>query len=226
MKKFVFITILICISAAFTFAQKIVRTPAPITPRNVPFKTVTEISDADWTTLADMLEKEDWKQSAALAAQYLQTIKTDNEKKQLAQLRYLYLFSLAGQILVANAQGNAVESEKVWTEIDKVMETFINKEVVMPPRLFTTDCEKKLNVVCQVKDTPDALRTTATNKEGTGIHSFDYVQFDEAINIKEFNNKETFLGGILRKAEYNEDKSKPWVLRLFFNKGFLRVVMK
>src|SRR5436190_12357669 len=131
MKKFVFITILICISAAFTFAQKIVRTPAPITPRNVPFKTVTEISDADWTTLADMLEKEDWKQSATLAAQYLQTLKTDNEKKQLAQLRYLYLFSLAGQILVANAQGNAVESEKVWTEIDKVMETFVNKEVVM-----------------------------------------------------------------------------------------------
>jgi hypothetical protein len=226
MKKFIFITILICISTAFTFAQKIVRTPAPITPRNVPFRTVTEISDADWTTLADMLEKEDWKQSATLAAQYLQTLKTDNEKKQLAQLRYLYLFSLAGQILVANAQGNAVESEKVWTEIDKVMETFVNKEVVMPPRLFTTDCEKKLNVVCQVKDTPNALRTTATNKEGTGIHSFDYVQFDEAINIKEFDNKSTFLGGILRKAEYNEDKSKPWVLRLFFNKGFLRVVMK
>jgi hypothetical protein len=226
MKKFIFITILICVSAVGLSAQKIVRTPVPITPRNVPFKTVTEISDADWTTLAAALEKEDWKQSATLAAQHLQILKTDNEKKQLAQLRYIYLFSLAGQILVANAQGNATEGEKAWTELDRVMETFINQEFVMPPRQFTTDCEKKLNVVCQVKDTPNALRTTATNKEGSGIHSFDYVQFDEAVNIKEFDSKETFLGGILRRAEYNEDKSKPWVLRLFFNKGFLRVVVK
>jgi hypothetical protein len=227
MKKIIFIAILVCLAAASAFAQKIVRTPAPITPRNVPFKTVTEISDADWQALAATLEKEDWKQSAGLAAQHMQTLQADNEKKQLAQLRYIYLYSLAGQILAANAQqGSATEAEKAWTELDRVMETFINKELVMPPRPFTTDCEKKLNVVCQVKDTPNALRTTATNREGSGIHSFDYVEFDEVVNIKEFDGKETFVGGILRRAEYNEDKSKPWVLRLFFNKGFLRVVVK
>jgi len=225
MKKFVFIAILISIAALGVYAQK-TRVPAKITPRNVPFKTVTEISEADWAALAKTLTDEDWKQSSALAAQYLLTLKTENEKKQIAQLRYISLYSLAGQILTANAQGNAVESENVWTQLDKIMETFINKEFVMPPRPFSTDCDKKLNIVCQVKDTPDALRTTATNKEGNAIHSFDYVQFDEPVVIKEFEGKETFMGGILRRAEYNEDKSKPWVLRLFFNKGFLRIVVK
>jgi len=225
MKKTVFIIILICISAVVFSAQP-PRIPAKITPRNVPFKTVTEISDVDWQILASALEKEDWKQSATLAAQHLQTLKTENDKKQIAQLRYLYLFALAGQILAYNAQGNAAEGEKSWAEIDKVMETFIGKEFMMPPRPFATDCEKKLNVICQVKDTPNAFRTTATNREGNAIHSFDYVLLDQPTDIKEFNGKITFLGGFLRRAEYNEDKSKPWVLRLFFNKGFLRVVVK
>lgn len=225
MKKFIFITLLIFISAAVYSAQT-PRVTGKVTPRNVPFKTITEIPAADWQTLAATLEKEDWKQSAALSAQHLQTLKTENEKKQLAQLRYIYLFSLAGQILTYNAQGNALEREKAWTQLDKVMETLVNKEFVMPARPFTTDCDKKLNVICQVKDTPNAFRTTATNKEGSGIHSFDYVQFDTAFNIKEFDGKETFIGGILQRAEYNEDKSKPWVLRLFFKNGFVRVVVK
>ncbi len=223
MKKYVFGVILICISALFADAQTPSRVPSKVTPRSVPFKTVTEISNEDWLALAAALEKEDWKQSATLAAGHLLSLKTDNDKKQLAQLRYIYLFSLAGQILSFNAQGNAVEAEKVWLEVDRAMATFINKEVMMPPRSFTTDCAKKLNVICKVKDTPNAYRTTATNKEGNGIHSFDYVQFDQPVDIKEFNGKETFMGGILRRAEYNEDKSKPWALRLFFSNGSLRV---
>lgn len=225
MKVFIFIIIFVLTAAVGVFAQTS-RVPAKIAPRNVPFKTVTEISADDWLKLAAALEKEDWQQSATLAAQYLQSLQTENEKKQIAQLRYIQLYALAGQILTANAQNNALESEKAWARLDRVLETFINKEVVMPPRLFTRVCEKKLNVVCEVKDTPNAFRTTATNKEGNGIHSFDYVQFDAPANIKEFDGKEIFLGGILRRAEYNEDKSKPWVLRLFLNKGFMRVVVK
>lgn len=226
MKKLIFIAILTGISTTGVFAQRIVRTPTPVTPRNVPFKTVTEISDADWTTLAGALEREDWKQAAALAAGHLQTLKTENDKKQIARLRYIYLFSLAGQILTANVAGNAVDGEKAWTELDRMMASFINKEFVMPARPFTTDCEKKLNVICEAKDTPNTFRTTATNKEGSGIHSFDYVQFDQAVSLKEFDGKEAFLGGTLRRAEYNEDKTKPWVLRLFFNNGFMRVAIK
>jgi len=226
MKKIIFIAILIFITGAGVFAQPPRVPAAKITPRSVPFKTVTEISAADCLALATALEKEDWKQSATLASQNMQTLPTDNDKKQLAQLRYIYLFALTGQILTSNAQGNATEAEKAWTELDRVMETFIGKEFVMPPRPFTTDCAKKLNVICEVKETPNSLRTTATNQEGNAIHSFDYVQFDAPINIKEFDGKEVFLGGILRRAEYNEDKTKPWALRLFFNKGFLRVVVK
>ncbi len=227
MRKVVFFTILICLSAAGVFAQK-TQTPVRILPKSVPVeqKILTEIADPDWDILAKALSTEDWNQSAALAARYLDNLKTDNDKKQLAQLRYIYIYALTGKILDSNAQAKALEAEKTWNELDRIMATFIGKEFVMPPRRFVENCDKLLNVICRVKDTPNAFRTTATNKEGNAIHSFDYVVFDRAVEIREFDEKPTFLGGTLRKADYNEDKSKPWVLRLYFNKGFVRVVVK
>lgn len=227
MRKSIFITIFICLLTANVFAQKS-QTSVKMIPKNVPIqqKVLTEIPDADWNALVKSLDAEDWNKSAALAAQYLENLETDNDKKQLAQLRYIYIYSLTGKILDYNAQSNAIETEKTWDELDRIMATFIGKEFLLPPRRFVEDCDKKLNIICQVKDTPNAFRTTATNREGNAIHSFDYVVFDQAVDIKEFDEKPTFLGGILRKAEYNEDKSKPWVLRLYFNKGFIRVVVK
>lgn len=226
MRKIIFFTILMGLSAAAIPAQK---SPTTVKkPLNrVPFeaKIVTEISSADWNSLAAALDGEDWNKSAELGAQYLQNLKTDNDKKQLAQLRYLYIYALTGKILAANLQNNALEAEKNWDELDRVIAAFIGKEFVLPPRQFVENCDKALNVICQVKDNSNALRTTATNREGNAIHSFDYVAFDQAVNIREFNAKPTFLGGILRKADYNEDKTKPWVIRLFFNKGFVRIIL-
>ncbi len=226
MKKIIFITILICLSAAGIFAQK-TQKPVRSMPKSVPVQQniLTEIANADWDILASALTTEDWNKSAVLAAQYLENLPVDNDKKQLAQLRYIYIYALTGKILDYNAQANALESEKTWNELDRIMATFIGKEFLMPARRFVENCDKLLNVICRVKDTPNAFRTTATNIEGNAIHSFDYVVFDQNVDIREFNEKPTFLGGILRNADYNEDKSKPWIVRLYFNKGFVSVVV-
>ena len=226
MKKTIFITIFISLAVAGVFAQK-TKTPVRPIPKRVPVQTkaLPEITNAEWDVLAGALTTEDWNKSAVLAAQYLEKLPVDNEKKQLAQLRYIYLYALTGKILDYNAQANALEAEKTWDQLDRIIAAFIGKEFVMPPRRFVKDCDKLLNVICRVKDTPNAFRTTATNIEGNAIHSFDYVVFDKIVDIKEFNEKPTFLGGILRKADYNEDKSKPWILRLYFNKGFVSVVV-
>jgi hypothetical protein len=69
------------------------------------------------------------------------------------------------------------------------------------------------------------LRVTATNKDATAIISFDYVLFDTKVDLKEFTAKDAFLGGTLKKVEFNNDMSKPWVMRLIFEKGFARVVI-
>ncbi|MBS1797548.1 MAG: hypothetical protein JSS81_27240 [Acidobacteria bacterium] len=226
MKKVVFLTVLLTLAIGVC-GQK---PKAPVRPavKTVPVQQTvwTEVPDAEWGALAKALADEDWNKAAALAARDLERLPADNDRKQLAQLRYMYLYAQTGRILDANARADATAAETAWNELDVMMANFIGKEFVLPPRRFVEDCDKKLNVICRVRDTPNAFRTTATNIEGNAIHSFDYVVFETPVDIKEFDEKPTFIGGILRKADYNEDKTKPWVLRLYFNKGFVRVVVK
>ena len=199
------------------------RRKAPVKPvAKAPVRpAVIEISDTDWKALADVLQSEDWSKAATLANAQLSVLKAENDKKQLAQLRYLRLFALAGVILEFNQKANAAEAERAWLELDRAVASFIGKETVLPPREFAADCAGKLNYICRVRNTPTALRTTSTNKSGDGIHSFDYVRFDSAVEDLKSDNSKIFLGGVLEKAEYNDDPAKPWVLRLFFTKGFV-----
>lgn len=249
MKKFLYLSILFYLSFASSFAQTrktAVKTPAkpivkavakptikptttkptttkPTTTKPIQVKTVAEITVEEWKTLAALLAAEDWEKSASLSLQLLNQIKIDNEKKQLAQLRYFYLYALAGKILKSSTAKSTIAQDTVWDELIRASARFTGKEFVLPPRRFLSDCKTVVNYICTVKDSDKALRTTATNKNGTEIHSFDYVLFDEKINPDEFTLNEMFLGGVLEKAVFNENLSKPCVMRLIFDKGFVRV---
>jgi hypothetical protein len=217
--------LLIFVCAVATASAQPTRVPAKVTPRNVPFKRITEIPDAEWKQMARAFEREDWALAASLSANHLSELATENEKKQLAQLRYLHLFALAGKVIRANEFGSTTEAEKVRTEINLAVAKFVNKEILLPARPFAKECAKKLNVICPAAETPNMLRTTATNREGSAIHSFDYVAFDKTVDIKEFDGRNVFMGGVLLRVEFNEDKTKPWVLRVVIKDGNLRVVL-
>lgn len=198
--------------------------PPAVKPKPDRVRQTSEISAVEWKSLAAALTAEDWDKSATLSSQFINRLKIENEKKQLAQLRYLYLYSLAGKILALAAAKNTGGENAVRDELRKTAAAFAGKEFVLPARRFLGDCRKVFNYICAVKDNERALRTTATGKNGTEIHSFDYVLFDEKIAVGEFAENKTFLGGMLRKIEFNDDLAKPWVMRLIFDKGFVRVV--
>ncbi len=221
MKKFIFFTIL-CFSVSSGFAQKIATPVKPIKPSPVQTPLLlTKISDAEWKNLTDSLKTELWEKSALLAAEYSAKIKVDNEKKQLAQLRYFYLYALAGKILALSTANKTPEETAAWQELDKAVGDFTGKEFVLPPRRFLPECKQVLNYICAVRDNDRALRVTATNAAGTEIHSFDYVLFDDKNSLDRLPETNIFLGGILKRAEFNQDLSKRWVMRLFFAKGFV-----
>lgn len=186
---------------------------------------LTKISETEWSNLIDALKTEDWEQSASVSSKFLSRIKTDDEKKRLAQLRYFYLFALAGKIFQFSSAGELVKEAEVWSDLSKAVGNFIGQEFVLPPRRFLGACSQNFNYICRVKDNEKALRVTATNSEGTTIHSFEYILFEQKIDLKEFTGKETFLGGKLKRAEFNNDLTKTWVMRLFFEDGFVRVIM-
>lgn len=221
MKKIVFLIALLNLFGAYGFAQEAkvpLKTPAP--PMQTP--KVSELAAAEWKTLTDALQTENWTKAAALAADYLQKLKTDNDKKQIAQLRYIRLYALSGKILVA--ANIPAETDALWRELDDAASEFSGREFVLPPRRYLRQCRKVANYICPVADNERALRVTATNKTGTAIHSFDYVVFDDKNSLTDLSESELFLGGNLKKVEYNQDSTKPWVMRLIFEKGFVSVV--
>jgi len=224
MKKNVLFTILFCFSVTVCFAQQRKTPVNTIAPKPVQTPAITEFSETEWKSLTNALQAEDWNKAALLASQYLEQLKIDNEKKQLARLRYFYLYALAGKILAASSVKTPTETDSLWKELDTAVSSFSGKEFVLPPRRFLAECSQVLNYICAVKNNDRALRVTATNKQGTMIHSFDYVMFDEKIPLDEFKGKETFLGGRLKRTEFNQDMSKLWVMRLFFEKGFASVI--
>lgn len=222
MRNITFFAIILGFSVSVGFSQES-KTPVKISqPKTIQ---TAAISDAEWKNLADFLQAEDWKNSALLASQYLQKLKVDNDKKQLAQLRYFYLYSLAGKILAATNAAVPADKDLVWKELDAAVGNFIGKEFVLPPRRSLTECREVLNYICPVSGDERAVRVTATNNAGTMIHSFDYVLFDGKISPAEFAGKEIFLGGKLKRAEFNQDLSKLWIMRLIFENGFARVIV-
>jgi hypothetical protein len=192
------------------------KTAAAKIPAKVPVKAAPiEISQAEWNALVEALDKENWTQAALLASAALGKLKTDNDKKQQAQLRYFYLYALAGK---------AADGKITYAELLKTADSFIGKEFLMPSRQFLADCAAKVNFICATKDNENAVRVTATNKSGSAIHSFEYVKLAEKPDIAANDGKAAFVGGTLQKAEINLYKQNISIMRLIFDKGFVNIV--
>ncbi len=225
MKKFT-LAILFCLSVSVAYGQKIIINK-PDDSNTIFVPNVTTISDNEWRVLTDALTAENWDKAAFYASGLMGRLKTDNEQKQMARLRYFYLFSLAGKIHKAHDAGKSTDEQLAWKDLDKAVESLIGKEFVLPPREYRLSCDKALNFICNVQDNEKAFRTTATNKEGSAIFSFDYVVFEKKIDLKQYTDgQQIFLGGTLKKVEFNDEFSdkQPWVMYLIFEKGFVRVL--
>lgn len=223
LKNFAFILI-IAFSAIICVAQN--KRTTIITSKDTPTfaKPTAEFSENEWKLLSIALNKEDWQNAAFRAEQLLSRAAFDNEQKQLAQLRYLYLYALAGKVAeLTDAKKDAATAQ---AELMKAAESLKGKEFVLPPRQFLSDCTNAVNYICPLKENAKALRVTATNKSATWIYSFDYVVFEDKIPLDELADRQIFLGGTLDKIEFNEDLSKPWLMRLTYEKGFANAVEK
>lgn len=225
MKKYLLFLILFNFSILSGDAQKIVKVEKPVKPAAENVRFSAEFTDKEWKFLTDSVQTEDWEKSAFLASQLINRMSVDNDKKQLAQLRYIYLYSLAGKIVAYSLAGKKIEEAAAREELSRAADDFVGQEFLMPPRRFLGECKQALNYICTVKDNENALRVTAANQEATAIHSFEVVLFDEKVDLREFTGKDAFLGGTFVKYEFNASSSNLWITRLSFVKGFIRVVV-
>jgi hypothetical protein len=189
--------------------------PAPAAQKAAAAAAAAEISPAEWSTIISALDKEDWTTAERLSALSLEKLKTDNDKKQLARLRYFYIFALTGR---------AASGKLAYPELEKSVARFIGKEFLMPSRQVLSVCQGNVNYICPVRDNEKMLRVTATNKSGSAIHSFEYIQLTERLDFAGNRGKQAFVGGNLQKAEINLYKSNIPIIRLIFDRGFVNIV--
>ncbi len=216
--------ILCWLSADICYSQKNSTPVIPKVTKQIPAQTFGEISDANWKDLIDAVQSENWQQSALLASGYLAKIKLENSKKQIARLRYILLYSLAGKVVEASLAGKTPEETAARIELEKTAKGFIGKEFFMPSRELSDDCQGKVDYICRSTQQENVLRLTATNKEATAIFSFEYVRLKEDFNLKKNIGNQAILSGILNKIEFNPLKSNVWIMRLFFENGAVNVV--
>lgn len=215
MKKLIFFIVLFSLSVSIAFGQKRAAAVKPAA-KNVsePAGGAGEIAVADWLTIAEAMYRENWEKVSTLAAQNLQKLKTDNAKKQLAQLRYIYLYALAGKVS---------EGKMTFADFERIANTFVGQEFLLVSRQLLADCNTKVNYICAAKNNDRVLRVTATNRAGTAIHLFEYVVLDERFDVRANSEKLAFLGGNLKKVEGNLYKSDRKIARLIFDKGYVKV---
>lgn len=211
MRKCLFLFAVLCLTVFPVLGQK---RGASVKPAPKKTAVITEISGKEWDSVIDALDKENWTRAALLSSLSIAKLKTDNDRKQLARLRYFYLYALAGKY----AEGNAT-----YAELEKAASSFTGKEFLMPSREILLDCREKVNYICPVKGNDRLLRVTATDKQAA-IHSFEYVRLPEKFDVGENSGKSAVLGGTLQKVEYNLTKTKIRIIRLIFEQGFVNIV--
>jgi hypothetical protein len=214
MKKLVFFIVLFSLTVSLTFGQTRQTSANPASKKIVQPVRAGEIPEADWLKMADAMYLENWEKASTLAAQNLQKLKTENAKKQLAQLRYIYLYTLAGKV---------AEGKMAFAEFERLANTFVGQEFLLVSRQLLADCNTKLNYICAAKNNDHVLRITATNRTGTAIHLFEYVVLGERFDLRANNEKLAFLGGNLKKVESSLYKPGMKIMRLVFDKGYVKL---
>lgn len=216
MKKYALL-LLFLFFAVFSVSAQPRRVPIKSTPikavPKLPAAFATEIPTKDWETITSALDKEDWTQAAALSSQALSRLKIDNDRKQLAQLRYFYIYAVAGKV---------AGGKTTFAELEKIANGFVGQEFMMPNRAILADCKDKVNYICAAKDSDQIVRVTATDT-AAAIHSFEYVKLSEKFDAPGNNGKSASLTGTLEKVETHSGKLNMKIIRLIFGNGFINL---
>jgi hypothetical protein len=192
MNRIVFTMILLCASCLLAVAQQ-------------PEQN-TEVTEAQWRSVLVAVSNEDWGTAVELSSKYLKQLNEDDER--LPRLRYIYMYAAAGKVS---------EGGMSFDELEQSLKAFSGKEVVLPYRPIAQHCKGDLNFICPAEGGKDQLIIAATNKAGTTIHAFEYVQLKESFDLASHDGEEASISGTIDSIQSNPNKSRFLVLRIYIS---------
>ena len=183
------------------FAQK--QTPSPT------------VTDADFEKVLAAVSNEDWDTAVSLSSKFLKQMKDDDER--LLRLRYIYLYAAAGKV---------TDGRMEFDELGKLAKELVGKEVVFPYRPITMQCRGAMNFICPSGDKNDRVMVAASNKLGTSILAFEYVQLKDPFDFEHHQDEAASISGTIDSIVPNPNKSRPIVMRLFASNGVIHLENK
>ena len=177
-------------------------------------KSSEKLTDRQWQDLLTAVGSEDWNSAYDLSLKYLKFLKDDDEAASIANLRYIYLYAAAGKV----SEGNMS-----FEELEKSVKNFVGKKVVLPYHPITQKCQSAMNFVCASDGAKNKVFIIATNKTGTTIHSFEYVELKEDFDFAKHDGEDASIGGIVKSIVPNPNKSRAIVMRIYISEGYIKL---
>src|ERR1041384_5549925 len=200
MKKILLMILLAAISAALLNAQ---------TPEKTPDKS-RPITEAQWKELLTALTQENWDTGFDLSAKYMQMVKEEDDAQRVARLRYMYLYSAAGKVY---------EDKMDYDKLEKLVKDLVGKEIAFPFRAIKLDCKGEFNFICWSAEEKNKTMVTASNKKGTSIFAFEYVEFKGKFDFAKNAGRKGEIRGIIKAIEPNPNRSNIVILRIYVSEG-------
>jgi len=80
-----------------------------------------------------------------------------------------------------------------------------------------------MNFICPSNDKPDRVMIAATNKTGTSILAFEYVQLKEPFDFARHEGDKASISGKIDAIVPNPNKSRFLVMRLYVSDGVINL---
>jgi hypothetical protein len=170
------------------------------------------VTDDDFQKVLVAVSNEDWDTAVALSSKFLKQMKEDD--KRLLRLRYIYLYAAAGKV---------TDGKMEFNDFAKSAKEFVGKEVVLPYRPVTMECRGAMNFICPSNEKRDRAMVAATNKTGTSILAFEYVQLKEPFDFEHHEDETASISGNIDAIVPNPNKSRFLVMRLFISNGVIHL---
>jgi hypothetical protein len=195
-------------SMKYFFSQRCILIVAVLCFLTTPaFAQAPQPAGTPWKSLLTALSTEDWDTAHQLSKTLLDEIKNEDNEKNLARLRYMFLYSAAGRVLAG---------KMTYDELEAAVKPFVGKELVVPFRTVREQCGgRNLNLICA--DNPDkkSLLVPATNQKGTTILIFEYYKFKGNPKLPSLVGSQASLSGTVSSIQPNPNRSNLIIVRVY-----------
>ncbi len=175
-------------------------------------KTSNSVTDEDFQKVLVAVSDEQWDTGVDLSSKFLKLMTADD--KRLPRLRYIYLYSAAGKVS---------EGRMEFDDLSQAAKQFVGTKVVLPYRPITLECRGAMNFICPSPESKDRFMVAATNKTGTTILAFEYVQLKEPFDFASHEDEPASIVGNIQAVVPNPNKSRAIVMRLFISEAVIEL---